>query len=234
MARIRETVGRSDGDSGYARLFGDEALGALISRVHATAIRNGNELEDLLRASCPIRAAGLEERLNQPSLGLSRRLEAYFRESLPAEDGSRPTQVDVVVLDNVQRSALVVEVKDGDSFDTKKADGELESILRVVRLLESGLRYECDHAFCCFNQSDKDVMLRGTKMRFDRSNLMTGPELCELLQLDYDALRLHRHFDAEDNLDYFLQELAEIPRVRARLERSAQQRWSGRLFDDPS
>lgn len=232
MARIRETVGRADGDSGYARVFGDQVLGSLISRVHATAIRNGNELESILRSGCPIRATGLEERLSQPVLGLSRRVEAYFQESLPAEDGARPTQVDVVVLDNTERTALVVEVKDGDSFDTKKADGELGSLLRVARLLEERLRYQSNYAFCCFNQSDKDVILRGIKMRFDRAHLMTGPELCELLRLDYEAIRLRRHFDAEDNLDYFLQELSAIPKVRARLERNLRDSWTGRLFGD--
>jgi hypothetical protein len=50
--------------------------------------------------------------------------------------------------------------------------------------------------------------------------------------LDYEAIRLRRHFDAEDNLDYFLQELSAIPKVRARLERNLRDRWTGRLFGD--
>lgn len=128
MARIRETLGRSDGESGYGRVFGVEDLGVLISRVHATSIRNGNELEELLQAACPFRSCGLEERLNQISLGLSRRTEAYFQESLRTGDPPRPSQFDVVVLDNEQRAATVIEIKDGDAFDTKKSDGELDSL----------------------------------------------------------------------------------------------------------
>ncbi len=45
MSLIEKTKkGRKDG--AYTRLFGNEALGSLISQVHATSIRAGNYLED--------------------------------------------------------------------------------------------------------------------------------------------------------------------------------------------
>jgi hypothetical protein len=226
MARIRETLGRSDGESGYGRLFGVDDLGVLISRVHATSIRNGNELEEMLRAPCPFRACGLEERLLQTSLGLSRRVEAYFQESVKTGHPPRPAQFDVLVVDNEQRTALVVEIKDGDAFDTKKSDGELECLQRVAARVGECLRYETAFQFCCFNQTDKDAIMRGAKMRFGPAEVMTGPELCRLLQVDYDAICQARRADAEDNLDYFLAELAAIPRVRERLQRAL----DGRLF----
>jgi hypothetical protein len=63
MAKIRDTKGRDEGGSGYVRLLGNEELGVLLSKTHATVIRNGNELEHLIAERCPFRCSGLEQRL---------------------------------------------------------------------------------------------------------------------------------------------------------------------------
>ena len=64
MARIADSKGREDDNSGYTRLLGNRQLGQLLSRIHATVIRNGNELEDMLARHCPYRATGLKERVS--------------------------------------------------------------------------------------------------------------------------------------------------------------------------
>jgi hypothetical protein len=53
MARIADSRGRSDENSGYTRLFGVPRLGQLMSRVQAAVIRTGNELEKLLEDATP-------------------------------------------------------------------------------------------------------------------------------------------------------------------------------------
>jgi hypothetical protein len=53
MARIKDTKGRKDEDSGSVRLLGSARLGLLISRLHATVIRTGNELERMLESATP-------------------------------------------------------------------------------------------------------------------------------------------------------------------------------------
>ena len=53
MARIADSKGRDDENSGYTRLLGLPQLGQLVSRIHATVIRNGNELEQML-AQLPV------------------------------------------------------------------------------------------------------------------------------------------------------------------------------------
>ena len=50
--KIRDMIGRRDGNSGYTRVFENGALGQLLSRVQATVISNGNELEKLLIERC--------------------------------------------------------------------------------------------------------------------------------------------------------------------------------------
>ena len=46
--RIRNARGRTDGNSGYTRVLGNDRLGQLMSRVQATVIANGNELEKMI------------------------------------------------------------------------------------------------------------------------------------------------------------------------------------------
>lgn len=45
--KIRNQKGRKDGNSGYTRVFNNSELGDLISKIQATVISNGNELEKL-------------------------------------------------------------------------------------------------------------------------------------------------------------------------------------------
>ena len=51
MALIEKAKGRREGQSssGYTRLFGIPDLGDLMSRIQATVIAAGNELENLIR-----------------------------------------------------------------------------------------------------------------------------------------------------------------------------------------
>ena len=58
MAKISESKERSDTNSGYARLFGSQHLGKLMSRVHAAVIRSGNELEKIIEVGTPVKDKG--------------------------------------------------------------------------------------------------------------------------------------------------------------------------------
>ena len=43
---------------------------------------------------------------------------------------------------------------------------------------------------------------------------MTGRELCELIGIDYDKLRLSRQIDQSENRHYFFSELIAIREIR--------------------
>jgi hypothetical protein len=51
---------------------------------------------------------------------------------------------------------------------------------------------------------------------------MTGRELCELLSINYDALRKKRREDQPENLHYFISELLRIAEIR----KIIQELWS--------
>jgi hypothetical protein len=48
-------------------------------------------------------------------------------------------------------------------------------------------------------------------------HILTGRELCDLLQIDYGKIVKTRQADAENNLRYFLRELVKIEGVREEL-----------------
>lgn len=219
VARIIDSKGRDDENSGYTRLLGIPDLGRLLSRIHATVIRNGNELEAMLADRCPFRATGLHDRVSGALRLLQQPVEAYFGEALHVSIDDHRTIADVVVLHTVHRRVRVIEIKDGDVFDTKKADGELSSLRPVAAMIGRRLGYEDSYHLCCFNQDDKQAIMRGMKGRFSEEQVMTGRELADLLAVDYDEIRRKRHEDIRANIQFFADSIADIAELREALAR---------------
>jgi hypothetical protein len=133
---------------------------------------------------------------------------------MPGATGKRGGTADVAVFNHKIREALVIELKDGDTFDTKKSSGELESMTNFAGWIAQKTGYHATFYFCCFNQDDKEAIVRGAKDRFDVSHAMTGRELCALLHIVYDDLRRKRQSQQSENLKYYLAELLKISEVR--------------------
>jgi hypothetical protein len=218
MARIADSKGREDDNSGYTRLLGLPELGQLLSRVHATVIRNGNELELMLAERCAFRATGLAQRLNGAFSLFAPPLEAFFGEALHVSDSDHMVAADIVILNHAAREVRVVEVKEGDVFDTKKVEGELASLQPLAVFLGARLGYRPQFQLCCFHQEDKAAILRGLKGRFQADQIMTGRELCALLGVSYEEIRRQREADVRANQLFLIQELWAIPQLRAAFE----------------
>ena len=97
MAKISETKGRSDANSGYARLFGNQQLGQLISRVHATVIRTGNELEHIIETETPAHLkTTLDTILEQQEL-FANKIQVVFQGRMPGTAGQSGGTIDVAL-----------------------------------------------------------------------------------------------------------------------------------------
>lgn len=215
MARIEESKGREKG-GGYERLFGNSALGSLMSKVHAAVIRSGNELEKLIRSRVP-QIPDLDVFLGNRDMpdGIFMAAKRDVKKSL-VFSGSDPDFVIFVIRGN-QKICYVIELKDGDTFDTKKAAGERESMRTFVDAQH--ISFQIDSYFCCFNQISKDEIFDGFKRKIPKSELMTGQELCNLLELDYEEIRAERKSDQKPNFRYFMRELLKVEEVRRFLGR---------------
>ena len=133
---------------------------------------------------------------------------------MPPQVEHRGGKADIVILDHSLKNAMVIELKDGDTFDTKKSSGELESMTTFANWISSNLGYKTNFYFCSFNQDNKNAIMAGAEGRFDISHAMTGRELCEKLQIDYDKIREKRQKEQPENLRYFIMELLKINDIR--------------------
>lgn len=190
MAKIVDSKGRSDANSGYSRLFGNQQLGQLISRVQAAVIRTGNELEHIIENETPVnRKTSLDAVLSYHGDIFPSDVQVVFQPRMPRESGKPGITVDIAIFDHPKRQVSIIELKDGDTFDTKKASGELESMSSFAGWISRKIGYDASYFFCSFNQDDKEAIVRGAKGRFGIEHAMTGRELCDILTIDYDVLR---------------------------------------------
>lgn len=209
--------------SSYRRLFDDEKIGLVMSDVQSTAIRNGNELEKLIeRYSNPL--------TNNDTCNLIDEIESGTIQDgtyLLSKDSYCGTAIAIpnhepdyliVQAHGTNVKIFVVEMKDGDDFDTKKSNAELETLTACKDFIENNFEISTDYALCCFNQKSRLNIVRGLKNRFDEAHVMTGNEFCELVGIEYEAIIKERKSDASDNIMELARRLADCDNFVAALE----------------
>ena len=217
MARLRNaSPGNPSG--AYVRLFDDEALGELASKIQSAVISSGSELERIIRKKAPNIPdldAVLEQSIVPDGVRLAHKRQIQ-RSRILNLAGSEP---DFMVFERHggTQTCHIIELKDGHVFDTKKVDAERRSmhdfITRNARYIPCPVRAH----FCAFNQDDKQEIWNGFKKRIDLEEAMTGREFCDLLKIDHDAIVEARRADGPDNVTFLLTELVKIDFVRRRL-----------------
>ena len=218
MAKIR---GRTPKESsgGYTRVFDNEALGELMSKVHGTSISAGSELERLITERVETiddLDAFLRKDIMPDGVLLGKKKKIKKCIELNAQ-GSEPDFMIFKRREGHQR-CHIVELKDGHIFDTKKADSEREALHNFAKRNAGRLPYRVSTHFCAFNQDDPEVIWKGFKQRIDIKEAMTGREFCDLLEINYDEIVEIRKQDAEDNIRYFLEELLCISETKSIIE----------------
>lgn len=216
MTKIAQSRGKSG--EGFTRVFGNERLGLLFSKIQATVIRSGFELEETIKSSIPENIWTTLEELADITQDARTKppVQVVFKPYRPdPENNKRSIQADFLIVDNTKRQFMLVEVKEGSVFDTKKSDGELVSLKSITSWLAQEFPYTTQYYICSFNQENKEAIVAGTKGRFTINHVMTGREFCEIVGIDYDRLREFRKLDQNENLAYFLEHLLEIAEVRS-------------------
>lgn len=216
--RIENAKGRAV-NSGYQRLFANEKLGALFSKAQATVIANGNELERII-LSKSVQILDLEKFIDDVTDGGVKNgvfvcAKRVIKKSKYAIDGIEPDLLIFIV--QKRRVCKVIELKDGDSFDTKKSSGERENLEKFSTEFGAKIPFVAEYFICCFNQLDKEAIRTGFKERFDLAHIMNGKELCDILGINYEQIVEERLRDSRQNFEYFLNELIKIEEVKAYL-----------------
>lgn len=126
-------------------------------------------------------------------------------------NGKEPDAI-IFLLD--KKECKVIELKDGDTFDTKKVLGEIETLKKVVNTISPKIPYKVNFYICGFNSLDKTSLKKGLKNMLEEKNLMTGEELCQILGVQHYEILLKRMSDGQENLEYFISELLNISKVK--------------------
>ena len=214
--KIENAKGRQDGGSGYTRVLGNEKLGQLISRVQATVISNGTELERIIISKTNT-IADLDKFIEDVTNGVQNDgvylcQKNVLKKSHYAQRGIEPDLLVFIV--ERKRVCKVIELKDGDMFDTKKSQGERENLETFATKFGAKIPFVTDYFICSFNQEDKQHIKEGFKNEFELDHIMTGRELCQILHIDYDEIINRRKADMRANFDYFINELLSIDEVK--------------------
>jgi len=155
MALISNAKGRGEKEtpSGYERLFGNRQLGMLMSKVQSAVISTGNELEKVL-------ASKLED-----THGISiQKINKEDRVFKGIKDG-HDIIIDCVIAKDGK--FMLIEIKDGDTFDTKKVAGEVASLITTkAHLIEHNNLQEdaVSIHYCSFNATSHEQIERGAKL----------------------------------------------------------------------
>lgn len=205
MALISKAKGRRENEtpSGYERLFGNKKLGLLMSKVQSAVISTGNELETVL-------ANNLKEKTGVSIKEINRE-KRIFKGIKNGHD----IIIDCVI-NTKEGKIMLIEIKDGDTFDTKKVAGEIESLKITKEHLikkEQLTQEDITIHYCSFNAISHEQIERGAKGLLPKNSAMTGMELCRLLGLDYEQIINERKKNQKENLKYFIEELKKIPEI---------------------
>ena len=198
----------------YARVLGVPELGALVSKIHSASIRNGNELERMIaeRVEC---IPELDEFLTAEIMpeGVLLATKKAIKASATIDFGRAEPDFMVFRRRDGQPRCHIIELKIGHVFDTKKAAGERDLMHQFMARAAPDIPYRMTSHFCSFFQDDRDAIWNGFKRKIAITEVMTGRQFCDLLEIDYGEIVGVFNEDAADNLQYVMQQfVAHAPR----------------------
>ena len=212
--------GRKDG--AYSRLLGDEELGALISRIHATSISAGTFLENYIVSVAPSLPPNdipkiFDNSLKEGIFLINKKIiKQYITIYLNMESVIEP---DYIIVDCIQHFLYVIELKDGDNFDTKKSKGEVQNLKTYSKALANKVPYpwKIQIKVCMFNQNDKTKIVSGFKSCITETEAMSGEEFSRLLSINKADIDKQRSLACEKNIDFVIDELLHISVVSRKI-----------------
>ena len=195
--------------SNYFMIFNDVDLGKLMSKMHSTVIRTGNELENVIKEKASkMMIEDLSVFLASSKSGTyvltKKTISAYIKKEKLTIFKIIPDLI-IFTIHDLSR-CYILELKLGSMFDTKKVKGESASMADVYNWVKEhvGDSYKISTHYCAFMESDKRKIVEGFKGKISEEQAMTGLQLCKILGINYDDIKSELIKDSEHNYNYFL------------------------------
>ncbi len=219
MAKIRDSRPKTS-SGGYERLLGNEELALIFTKVQSTVISNGSELEKIIISKANS-INDLDQFMNEVNIrkmlnGVFLCSKKVIKKSRYVLKGCEPDFL-IFSIQPEGKVAYVIELKDGDTFDTKKSVGERESLINFKMHLGMMTEFRTEYKICAFNQLNKERIVSGFKNKFKLNEVWTGKDFCDLLGIDYEKIIEQRKNDREDNYLYVIESLSKIKGIQAKV-----------------
>ena len=219
MAKIRNSNPKNS-SGGYERLLGNKELADIFTKAQSTVISNGTELENIIKS----RANNIEdlnqfmEKVNSGRMenGIFLCTKKVTKKSNYKLEGHEPDFL-IFSIQPEGKVAYVIELKDGDTFDTKKSAGEKESLKTFKMHLGSMIEFRTNYKICAFNQLDKEKIVMGFKSQFTIDEVWTGKDFCDILGINYEEIINQRKADTLDNYLFVINALAEMEDIQKKV-----------------
>ena len=219
MAKIRNSNPKNS-SGGYERLLGNKELADIFTKAQSTVISNGTELENIITS----RANNIEDlndfmnKVNSGQMenGVFLCTKKVTKKSYYKLEGHEPDFL-IFSIKPEGKVAYVIELKDGDTFDTKKSAGEKLSLKQFKMHLGSMIEFRTNYKICAFNQLDKEKIVTGFKNEFTIDEVWTGKDFCDILNINYEEIIKQRMDDTLDNYIFVVETLAEIKDIQKKV-----------------
>ena len=213
LAKISEAQPKNSSGN-YARLFGDEDIGNLISKIQSASIKAGYVLENIIAQNSTLIPDGNLDRFVDDCMegkhsGIFLATKKMIKKSKYNVKGHEPDLIIFVLSSNGRGVCHIVELKVGAAFDTKKADGEKETLEICRSVLGPKLPFVTNFYLCAFHSENRKEIVIGLKGRFSDEEVLTGRELCAILKLNYDEVVNEESQFQRDNMIYFTREVVK-------------------------
>lgn len=205
--------------TGYSDVFGISPLAVLITAIHSTKIKCGNELERYISEETSLPSFGEDkmefEDFKDRALKCAKaHLQSKVKAPLSGR-GKRKTDLDFVKIDPTRKKITITEAKAGCNFDTKKAPAEIDNLEKAVTFFqkEFGDGWTIEARFVCMlPDSQFDVKEIGDTRAPDYA--IAGVEAEKLFSVKISKLQERYVKDQKENEDFFFEKVESMIKKR--------------------
>lgn len=168
MALIKDRKEKPNSSGTYDRIFNNRKLGKLITKIQATSIANGTELEAIILAKAKNMVVNNILQFEQI---LKRQLpnkEIFIipKKIVKKSSVSNKKEPDFLIIQKENDILNIIEIKDGWVFDTKKSAGEYQQLKDFQNEISKVISYKTKIFMCSFNNNNKEEIFNGFKKKY--------------------------------------------------------------------
>jgi len=203
MAQIKDANPKTP--SAYLRVTDNPFLAEILQKSHSTMIRNGNELEDLIAENSNLNVSkNISISSFDPSDYEDQTLIHKFK--IENQTSIKNTHVDFLLINPKNKSMILIEMKDGDNFDTKKATGEIDKLENCQRHFNKTYsEWETKASIVLWN--NEDITQASFKDFRAKNYIINGRTIQNTLGVKWDNIELKRKQDRFFNTKWLIRNI---------------------------